>query len=178
MLNNKGFTLIELMISVTIMVVLLAVAAPNYSSWMANTRIRNSAENSNIAVTLARTTAIRTNSIVDLSFNSDGTWRIKDSKGGTLYSSDKNTRSSSIVMAQKAKSCSADSGTPPNTISFNGLGSLTSYSSYELNFKRDPVKESDTPYTVMVSPGGSSLLCLTNGSSTNPQSCVNVKGGC
>lgn len=166
------------MVSVSIMTILLAIAAPNYSSWMTNTQIRNAAENANIAITLARTTAIRTNSPTEITFSNNGAWVIKDSSNNLLGSSDLRTNNAKISLNTISKSCIAGGNQPPSTLTFNGSGSLTSYSEYELNFTSSNQRSSDTPFTVKVSPGGSSAICLTNGSINNPQSCSNIKGGC
>jgi type IV fimbrial biogenesis protein FimT len=60
----RGFTLIELMVSLAVLSVLVAVALPNYAVWVQNSRIRTTAESITSGLTLARSEAIRRNAMV------------------------------------------------------------------------------------------------------------------
>ncbi|MEO6280569.1 GspH/FimT family pseudopilin [Roseateles sp.] len=62
MLNRRyesGFGLIELMVAVTILAILGAVAMPNFSTWIRNSRVRTAAEALQSGVRLAQTEAQR-----------------------------------------------------------------------------------------------------------------------
>lgn len=61
-----GFTLIELMIAITILGVLTAFALPNYSQWIANTRLRTAATGLQNGLMLAKAEAIARNAKVQL----------------------------------------------------------------------------------------------------------------
>lgn len=62
----QGFTLIELMVTVTVMAVLATLAAPSFREFIANQRLRNASFDLMTALTLARSEAITRNSDVDL----------------------------------------------------------------------------------------------------------------
>jgi type IV fimbrial biogenesis protein FimT len=76
----SGFTLIELMVVLTIAVVLGAAAAPSFSSLIANQRARAASADLYAALTLARSEAIKRNlpvSVVPVSTSNWGAgWRI------------------------------------------------------------------------------------------------------
>lgn len=55
----RGFTLIELMTALLIFCLLLLLGMPVYSTWLANTRIRNASESIQNGLRLARTEAIQ-----------------------------------------------------------------------------------------------------------------------
>jgi len=57
--HSTGFSLIELMVAITILGLLIMFGASSYSTWIANTRIRNAAESIQNGLRLARTQAIQ-----------------------------------------------------------------------------------------------------------------------
>jgi type IV fimbrial biogenesis protein FimT len=61
---DGGFTLIELMVTIAIFGLLLISAAPNYTQWVANTKVRTTAEAVQNGLMLAKAEAVRTNSKV------------------------------------------------------------------------------------------------------------------
>lgn len=69
MLNGKparaaGFTLIELLVGLTLMALLLTLAAPNLSQWLTNARIRTTAEALVSDLQFAKSEAVRRNTLV------------------------------------------------------------------------------------------------------------------
>ena len=61
---KNGFTLIELMIGLSIVALLFMLAMPNYRQFMANTRIRSAAEAVAEGLHVAQTSAIKRNAQV------------------------------------------------------------------------------------------------------------------
>jgi type IV fimbrial biogenesis protein FimT len=87
----RGFTIIELMITVTIMAVLLVVVAPSFQSAMLSNRLASYANDWVAAAQVARGEAIKRNAAVTLCRSSDqstcaasGTWQ----QGWVLRASD------------------------------------------------------------------------------------------
>jgi len=64
MTRNRGFSLIELMVTITIVVLLILMALPSYSQWLTNTRIRNAAESIHNGLQFARNEAVQRNTNV------------------------------------------------------------------------------------------------------------------
>jgi type IV fimbrial biogenesis protein FimT len=62
--GDGGFTLIELMVTIAILGLLLISAAPSYTQWVANTKVRTTAEAIQNGLMLAKAEAVRTNSKV------------------------------------------------------------------------------------------------------------------
>ncbi len=77
----SGFTIIELMITVTIAGILALVAAPSISGMIANQRTRAAATEIHLSLLLARSEAIKRNANIDL-IRTGATW----SEGWTVQS--------------------------------------------------------------------------------------------
>lgn len=70
--SARGMTLIELMIGIAITALLLAFGLPSFSAWMANSRVRGTAESLQSGLAVARAEAIRRNQNVEFVLTNDG----------------------------------------------------------------------------------------------------------
>ena len=61
---GQGFSLIELVVAMGILGVLTAAAVPNFSAWIANSRVRTTAESIQNGLMLAKAEAVRRNAKV------------------------------------------------------------------------------------------------------------------
>ena len=62
--RSRGFTIVELLVTITVLGIVLMLGLPNLSAWLQNTQIRNSAEAMVAGLQLARTEALRRNRLV------------------------------------------------------------------------------------------------------------------
>jgi type IV fimbrial biogenesis protein FimT len=69
----RGFTLVELMVTISVLAILLAIAVPSFSEVMPSSRLRSYANDFVASTTLARGEAIKRNSVVNLCASSNGT---------------------------------------------------------------------------------------------------------
>ncbi len=74
-MRTRGFTLIELMIALSIFAILVLLALPSYTTFMGNTHIRNAAENSLTGLRLAQSAAIKGNSLAKFVLSPSG-WAV------------------------------------------------------------------------------------------------------
>lgn len=65
-MRQRGFTLVELVITIAVMALILFVAIPSIGTWLDNTRIRNVADSLQNGLQLARGEAVRRNQNVSL----------------------------------------------------------------------------------------------------------------
>jgi len=71
-LRSRGFTLLELMITIAVLAILLGLAAPSFSRALAEQRVRSAASEVYFALLAARSSAITRNEEVEISPASGG----------------------------------------------------------------------------------------------------------
>lgn len=74
--KSLGFTLIELMIGITIFAIAMAMGVPSYQTWMQNTQIRNAAESIQNGLQRARSEAVKGNTNVFFRLDTNSGWTI------------------------------------------------------------------------------------------------------
>jgi type IV fimbrial biogenesis protein FimT len=81
MTRQCGFTVVELMVTLSIVAILVSAAAPGYQDWVATTRLNSHANELVTALHFARSEAVKRNASVSLCKSSDsatcattGTW--------------------------------------------------------------------------------------------------------
>jgi type IV fimbrial biogenesis protein FimT len=72
----RGFTLVELLIAITVLGILLALGAPSFMVWIQNTQIRTAADAVLNGLQLARTEAIRRNKTVQFALGTQTEWSV------------------------------------------------------------------------------------------------------
>lgn len=177
---SRGFSLVELVIAVAIMGVLLSLAAPSFSAYLRNVKLRSAAEMFVAGVQLARSEAVRMNTSVEFlltandplvanvataAASASGTnWMVRtadlttfvDGKFGMEGSGSATAAGISVRINDTSAPASADPDPPPATpvssIVFDGLGrtSLASAAVFKFN---------DPPNGVCVTAGGP-VRCL------------------
>lgn len=70
--RQRGFTLIELMVTVAVLAILLGIAVPSFQDISLTTRLRAIANNLTAGVQLARSEAIKRNAAIQLCASSNG----------------------------------------------------------------------------------------------------------
>jgi len=71
MKKPNGFTLLELLVTLSICGILSAIAVPQVGKWLDNTRLRNAVLNLIVDLQYARTMAVKVNRNVIVTFNTD-----------------------------------------------------------------------------------------------------------
>lgn len=115
--NQRGVTLIELMIVLTIAAILLTIGAPSFSDWIQNMRIRNTAESLLNGLQLSRAEAVRLNAQVKFEMVENGSW--------TTGCETINANCPAVIQSRSSNEGSTDSiSVSANyaTLVFNGLG--------------------------------------------------------
>ena len=72
----SGFTLIELMLAIAVLVILLTLAMPSFRTWMQNIQIRNATEAILTGIQRARAEAVGRNTSVSFVMAADSSWTV------------------------------------------------------------------------------------------------------
>ena len=136
--RSRGFTLIEMLVTLAIFAVLLMIAIPSMRPFLQSQSVKNASMDINSTVALARSEAIKRNAIVDVTANSATDW----SRGWVVSQ----TTPAATIRKQPALNnivITSSSG----SFSFDGNGRMTSTGS---TFTIKPLNKA-----------GSQPLCLT-----------------
>lgn len=195
--SSQGFTLIELMIVVTLIALMMMLAAPSISVWLQNLKVRNVGESIVSGMQLARMEAIRRNTRVTFSMVSttdascamsatSPSWVV--SKGGALPTGKCNgtlaDEGGDIIQKNSASTAlqgvTITSTSAANCLTYDGLGQIPTQGSIACATRitkidiSSPVADT-VALRVEVSSGGQARLCYpdTAGklSTTDPRKC-------
>lgn len=150
--RSRGFTLIELMTTISILAILTMVAMPSFRGFVANQRVRNASFDLMAALTLARSQAITQNGPVSLRKSGDD-WNT----GWTV------TDGTNVFGRQESLS----------SLSITNTGGVTA-----VTYERDGrLSSANTKFTIKpsVDMGGVTSRCVTLDLSGKPTS---TQGGC
>jgi type IV fimbrial biogenesis protein FimT len=180
MLNNnrqRGFTLIEAMVVITILAIVMATAVPVFTDFIVARQIRGTAESILNGIQLARTEAIRRNTTIQFVLGLSGTtytngWEVKTTSGSVLHSRSAGEAGSNIALSVVSNGATM--------VTFNGIGRRTANSdaSNPARVVNVDVPTSVMPATqspdlrIIVLSGGLIRMCDPNiGSSSDPRYC-------
>jgi len=117
----RGFTLIELMVTVTVLAILLAVAAPSFTSFIAGQKVKSASNDLTTALILARSEAIKRNADIVIAPVNANSW-----VGGWSV-----TAAGTALLQQQALSGVTLTKTP-STITYKSSGRPTATSNFEI----------------------------------------------
>jgi type IV fimbrial biogenesis protein FimT len=172
--RQKGVTLIEAMVALTIMGVLLATGVPSFSQFLQNRKVRNAAEALHNGLSLAKAEAVRRNTNITFTLGAGSAWALTcpNCTGNDLPSMPASEISSDVAVA------STDV-----TLNFTGLGRVSTLADgTNATFNISNTKGTCDTTTggsirclrLVVTPGGQIRSCdprLTVTSPTSPQAC-------
>jgi type IV fimbrial biogenesis protein FimT len=161
--KSSGFTLLELMITVAIIVIITAIALPSFRSMIKNAQTRNAAEAITNGLQKARAEAVARNANVEFVLGAASSWQVK-LPGSTVIES----RVSGEGSADTAATAVA------TTATFNSFGGVVANADGSAILAQvDLATAGGTqPLRVTLGVGGNARMCdpnLTTGSS--PRAC-------
>jgi type IV fimbrial biogenesis protein FimT len=174
--SPRGFTLIEIMISLTVLGILLMIALPNFSTWLQNQQLRAATEATLNGLQVARAAAIRRNVLVQFQSAPPTTaWTVTEVATTLLVQSRAHEEGSpnAVVTATPAGA---------TTVTFAPLGSVVanadplSLTVTRLDFT-NPAGGSCQPggpmrcLRVAISGGGSLRMCDPLVGASDPRAC-------
>jgi len=178
-MRQRGVTLIEIAVTLAVLGLMLAVAMPEATDWMRNTRIRNAAESAQNGLNKARMESLRRNQVVSYWMVSDRTsacalssssasWVVSvDDPSGHCADSPSTTVAPRIVEVYGAGDGAGDvvvgalsaGGAAATSVSFNGFGQVVSGGAPIATINLSNANASSRKLRVTVSTGGAIRMC-------------------
>ena len=153
----SGFTLVETMIVIAVAGILMAIALPNFTTWIASERVRGAANDLYAGLMMARSEAMKRNVQVDVSRTSGGLadwsagWSVKLAAG-------------TVFQTQDASSTVAISGPSTGTVSYSYTGRpVTASIDAEFILSSPNYPSSEVPYR---------YVCITLSGMPNVKRCA------
>jgi type IV fimbrial biogenesis protein FimT len=118
--RQAGFTLIEMVIAITILAIVIAFGVPSIAEWIQNSQVRTATEGIKNGLQLARDEAVRSNSPYEFVLDSPGTtggtgWRVRSAVGGAVAFEKPNGEGSANAVVTVTPATA-------KTVTFSGLG--------------------------------------------------------
>lgn len=173
MTRQAGVTLVEMMVAIAIIAILLVLGVPSFATYMANSKIRGTAEVFLSGLQSARTEAVRLNTAVE--FVLTDTAAIRDNVASAVPSATGRNwiiRTADMANFIEGKSGSEGAGAggaevdagAVSTITFNGLGVTDLAAATTIHFTNSAggACAPDGPMRcldVVISAGGQARLC-------------------
>ncbi|MCV2365473.1 GspH/FimT family pseudopilin [Paucibacter sp. DJ1R-11] len=198
---RRGFTLVELVVSLALLAIFMAVAAPNFSDWLANTRIRTAASAIANGLQLAKAEAVSRNTLVRFQLTSSLTnscaiattgtnWvvnminanTVADSVAGQCAAAFSDSVAPRILHSRPAGDGSTGVQVNASVASlvFNGVGRLNPVPAADVTINVSPPSASGscvsaggdiTCLRILISTAGQIRLCNPNLAAGDPQAC-------
>ncbi len=178
MLTQRGFTLIELMITIVILGILLFVGLPAYTHWMQNLKIRSGAEAVQNGLQLARSSAIARNARVHFVFTADSDlgYMVYSPVSPTNLPADfRDPTSAPINLVRQYRQAEDAAGAsvavtppPPNSymVTFGALGNVVinpdgsnTLTQVDIDSAAMSGDTAIRPLRIVINPGGSTRTC-------------------
>jgi type IV fimbrial biogenesis protein FimT len=181
-LYSRGFTLIELMITVALLGVLAVLGMPSYQEWMQNTRIRTTAESIQNGLQLARAEAVKRNARVVFTLAIDSSWTVgcvtpvADNDGDGVADCPAAIQSRSAAEGSSSDIALVLTPDGVNTVTFNSLGQVApipaaaSFTQVDID-SNALVAEMSRNLRVTLGVGGNTRMCDPNLAATDTRAC-------
>ncbi len=189
-ISNRGFTIIELMMSILLVSVFLSLGAPSLSRWIQNRQIRNAAEAIVDGLMLAKTEAVLRNTAVRFNLTSSTNDTCTLSTSGTSWvvslndpagqcdSAPSDTTAPRIIQVRSSAEGSPNAVVNAGAVSaiaFNSVGQSNTTATINISNPSGGTCLSDGGsmrcLRVTVTLGGQIRMCDPARPSTDPQGC-------
>ena len=160
--------MVELLMGIVVVGILVALAVPNFQTWLRNTEVRNAAESISIGLQRARAESVARNAYVRFVLGTGSSWTVdlvtKPVPTDPPIDSHASTEGSTNVSLNAV---AADLATPATTVTFNSLGEIGGMPATRLNADgTEPFARVD-----VTAPGSTRSLRVTLGFGGNVRMC-------
>lgn len=164
--KQSGITLVELIVSITVVAILVAAGTPSLTTFLKNIGVKSISESIHQGLQLARAEAVRRNTRVRFVIAADTSWTVSTDSGTTIQSKPAHEGSGTITLTFNP--------TNSTRVTFNSYGRVTTNA--DASSPLTQIKFTATGATVSrqvdIDSGGRINMCdPTVTTSTNPLKC-------
>lgn len=172
MRSQRGFTLIEMMVTIAIAAILVTIAVPSFKIMLANAQIRTAAQALHDGLQLARVEAIRRNERVVLTKGTQSAWTVSIEGDASTVQARSYTEGSIAASVNVTPSGATK-------VTFDGLGRVKgntdtsgSISQFDIDVPTTLIPAADSKdLRITITTGGAIRLC-------DPNAAAGVGMGC
>lgn len=174
LVKTKGFSLIELVITVAIIGITASIAMPSYNAWIQNTKVRTAAESILNGIQKARSEALMRNTPVRFTLGANSAWTVEcvtpaaracnDLPNGVVETRSNDEGDTTAVVT------TVTPGSASN-VTFTGLGVKSTTATNQLDGIAVSFAGADRNLDIRLGAGGNVRLCDPNANSTDPRKC-------
>lgn len=165
-----GFSLIELLIGITIMAILAGLAMPSFKTWLQNSQIRNAAEAIQNGLQRARAEAVGRNTDVELVLGAGSSWVVRVAGGAVIESRSSSEGSRDVTVTVTPAGAT--------TVTFNNFGGVKAanadasapFTRIDLDSPLLAAADSQE-LRVTIGLGGNVRMCDPNAPVSSPRAC-------
>ena len=167
--KHTGFSLIELLVSISILTILITIAVPSFQAWLQNSQIRTAAESIKSGLQRARAEAVTRNTNVEFVLGDNFSWEVKLASGASIerrYGSEGSRNVTQTVTP-------ADT----TTTTFNSLGGIqpnldNSVTLTQVELDSQVLDDATSKeLRVRIELGGAARMCDPNAPISSPRAC-------
>lgn len=168
----RGFTLVELMVTIAIVGLLIVLGVPTMRGVIENTRIRTAAESWQYGLTLARNEAVRRNDRIQFVTSADG-WVVSMMDNTVLHSGSGQEGAANLAVTITPNDATR--------VTYNAFGRVVDPNPADLSppiavvdieSANPPDLDSYRPLRLQLLAGGLSRLCDPALATTDPRACI------
>jgi type IV fimbrial biogenesis protein FimT len=165
-IKSTGFSLTELLVTISILGILTAVAMPSFQVWIQNSQIKNAAESIQNGLQRARAEAVARNANVEFLLGVNSSWTVHLVGSGINIDSRASSEGSSNVTRSVVPATAT-------TITFNSLGGIVANADASASFTQINLTTATgtRPLRVTIGIGGNIRMCDPNAVIGSLQAC-------